>query len=102
MVGTRIRSPRAPQQAPYLLPPSGDPKAFTIDLVSRPAAAVAVALRSRRCLRLITAFRGSCVPDLRSGGSIGSTARQFAAHVMRHGGERAPRRGATVVANAVR
>ena len=65
------------QGEPYLVRSSGALTAFTIDLVSRPAAAAAaaaIAERSRRCLRLTGASRGGGVPDLYSGGSIGSTA----------------------------
>ncbi len=64
---------------PYLDPSSGALTAFTIDLVSRPAAAAAaaaIAERSRRCLGLMAVSRGGGVPDVYSGGSIGSTARR--------------------------
>ncbi len=64
---------------PYLDPSSGALTAFTIDLVRRPAAAAAaaaIAERSRRCLGLMAVSRGGGVPDVYSGGSIGSTARR--------------------------
>jgi hypothetical protein len=76
-VTSTYRSPPVPQQAPYLLTSPGALTAFTIDLISRPAAAAAaaaIAEESRRCLWSMAASQGRRCARSLPGDLIGSTA----------------------------